>query len=171
MLWRYIEIKVKRMFYPNIYFFSEEEVVSAFKRSIYKKYDLNIRFDTIPEYYCDMYYFAFFGLQKGLFVPTDDNIKFFYFTRFKKNGFLFILLSIVLYRNCFFEFVFLVIKGFIAFYLIVDLIYIIFFIRKYIKIILKLPHNFIFTIFLIYINKFLNKLSNKLFKSNEKWYF
>merc|ERR1712151_433316 len=91
------------------------------------------------------------------FVPTDDNIKFFYFTRFKKNGFLFIIFCSILYRNCFFEFLFLLIKGFIAFYMIIDLIYIIFFIRKYIKISLKLPHNLIFTIILIYLNIILNK--------------
>jgi len=170
MLWRYIEIKVKRIFYPNIHFFPEE-VDSAFKRSIYKQYNLNIRFDTIPEYYCELYYVTFFGIQKGWFIPTDDNIKFFYFTRFKKNGFLFLIFCFIIYGNCFFEFFFLVIKGFIAFYIIVDLIYIIFFIRKYIKISLKLPRNLVFTIFLIYINIFLNKLGNKLFKFDKKWYF
>jgi len=170
MVWRYIEVKVKRMFYPNIYMFPEE-VAPAFKRSIYKRYKLCVRFDTIPEYYCEMFYFAFFGIKKGWFVPTDDNIKFFYFTRFKKNGFLFIIFCSILYRNCFFEFLFLLIKGFIAFYIIVDLIYIILFIRKYIKISLKLPCNLVLTIFLIYFNMALNKLSDILFKSKEKWHF
>jgi len=166
MFWRYIDIKVRRMFYPNLYFF-EEDIDSAFKRSIYKKYGFNIRFDTIPENYPEMLYFAFFGIKKGWFVPTDENIKFFYFTRFKKNGFLFIIFCIILYRNCFFEFLFLLIKGFIAFYIIVDLIYIIFFIRKYVKITLNLPGTLALTILYIYINVYLNKL----FKSNKKWYF
>ena len=166
MLWRYIEIKVRRIIYPNLFFF-EEDIAPAFKRSIYKKYGFNIRFDTIPENYPDMLYLFFFGIEKGLFYPTDDNIKFFYFTRFKKNGFLFIIFCIILYRNCFFEFVLLLTKGFIGFYIIVDLIYIIFFIRKWVKIIIRSPGTIALTVFLTYINLYLNKL----FKSNEKWYF
>ena len=167
MLWGYINVKVRRMFYPKLYFFEEDYMIPAVRRSIYKKYGLNVRFDTIPEHYPEYMYWCFFGIKKGWFVPTDDNIKFFYFTRFKKNGFLFIIFCIILYRNCFFEFLFLLIKGFIAFYIIVDLIYIILFIRKYIKITLKLPGTLALTILYIYINIYLNNL----FKSNKKWYF
>merc|ERR1711904_38117 len=90
--------------------------------------------------------------------------KFFYFTLFKKNGFLFLLACCVIYRNHFLEFIILVTKSLIAFYLIVYFIYMLLFIRKLLRITKRLLYrnslSFILILFVIFINQFLNKLFN-----------
>merc|ERR1712046_127679 len=98
----------------------------------------------------------------------DDDIKFFYFTLFKKNGFIFILLCCLIYKDCFLEVLFLLIKSAIAFYLIISLLL---YIRKHIlitkTILYKLQVKYYPTLLLILINYFLNIL----FNSKKKWYF
>merc|ERR1711959_662047 len=66
----------------------------------------------------------------GYHYPTDDDIQFFYFTLFKKNGFIFLIFCYIIYRNCFLEFLLLFIKSGISFYLIIYFIYIVVFIKK-----------------------------------------
>merc|ERR1739848_910463 len=96
-------------------------------------------------------------------------IKFFYFTLFKKNGFLFLMLCCIVYRNCFLEFLTLVIKSGIAFYLIIYFIYIVLFIRKHIRmtirLIYKTPTNVLLILLIILNSKkkmvFLDKKSKK----------
>ena len=170
MLWRYVEKKVKNSFYPDLYYWSPI-LPRAVRRSIYKKYGLNIRFEVIPEWWPPYEYYCYFGKKKGYHYPTDDDIKFFYFTLFKKNGFLFILLVSIIYRNCFLELLWLLIKSGIAFYLIVSLIYLILFIRKYVRISFKflyrVPIKYYPTLIIIIINFFFNII----FKSKKKWYF
>jgi len=90
MFWRYIEKKVKKSLYPDLYYWSFILPYEV-KLVIYKKYGLNIKFECIPERWPDMYYYWFFGKRKNYHYPTDDDIKFFYFTLFKKNGFLFLI--------------------------------------------------------------------------------
>merc|ERR1711981_1347297 len=87
-----------------------------------------------------------------------------YFTLFKKNGFIFILLCCIIYKDCFLEVLFLLIKSSIAFYLIISLIYLVLYIRKHILI----AKHFLYrvqikhypTLLLILINYFLNILFN-----------
>jgi len=111
-------------------------------------------------------------VNKGYHYPTDDDIQFFYFTLEKKNSFIFILLCCILYKDCFLEFLILVIKSSIAFYLIVYFIYIILFIRKIIRLSLRMvyrtPSNCILTLILIGLNQLLNMFNSK---KNKKWYF
>jgi len=170
MLWRYVEKKVKNSLYPDLYYWPQY-VPRFTRRSIYSKYGLNIRFEVIPEFWCPLKYKLYFGLEKGYYYPTDDDIKFFYFTLFKKNGFLFILFCCIIYRNCFLEFIELVIKSGIAFYLIVSLIYLILFIRKHlidsIRFLKKAPINSYPTVFIMVINFYLNII----FNTKKKWYF
>merc|ERR1711939_342064 len=127
------------------------------RRSIYKKHGLNIRFEVIPENWPPMLYYWYFGKRKGYHYPTDNDIKFFYFTLFKKNGFIFLIFCYIVYRN--------------YFYLIIYLIYIVFFIKKNIRItirfILNIPKNLIPILLIININQFLNII----FNSKKKWYF
>lgn len=164
MVWRFIEKKVKNSFYPDLYYWSAN-LPRTIRTSVYKKHGLNIRFEIIPEFWPSMLYFWYFGKLKGHHYPTDNNIKFFYFTLFKKNGFIFIILCYIIYRNCFFNFFFLLLKSGIAFYLIVYLIFIILLIRKFIRIILKIlyrtPLNCIPILIIINFNDILNKLKKK----------
>merc|ERR1712157_522182 len=94
------------------------------------KHGLNIRFEVIPENWPPMLYYWYFGKRKGYHYPTDNDIKFFYFTLFKKNGFIFLIFCYIVYRNCFLDFIFIV-----------------FFIKKNIRItsrfILNIPKNLI----------------------------
>jgi len=170
MLWRYIEKKVKKSFYPDLYYWSPR-LPRAIQKSIYTMYGLNIKFEFIPEHLPPFYYFLYFGKKKGYHYPTDDDIKFFYFTLFKKNGFIFILICCIIYKDFFFEALFLLIKSAITFYLIISLIYLILYIRKHILIIktilYKLPTKYYPTLLLILTNYFLNIL----FNSKKKWYF
>merc|ERR1711933_148443 len=140
---------VKNSFYPDLYFWSHN-LPRTIRTSIYKKYGLNIRFEIIPEKWPPMLYFWYFGKYKDYHYPTDDDIKFFYFTLFKKNGFLFI----------------------IFFYLIVYFIYLILFLRKILRLSIKMlyltPVNCIPTLFLIFINCILNIFNSK---KKKKWYF
>jgi hypothetical protein len=98
MLWRYVERKVKNSLYPDLHYWSPI-LPHAIRKSIYKKHGLNIKFEFIPEWWSPYDYFLFFGKIKGYHYPTDDDIKFFYFTLFKKNGFLFILLVLIVYKT------------------------------------------------------------------------
>merc|ERR1712134_162798 len=137
MLWRFIEKKVKKNSYPDLYFGSYN-VPRCVRTSVYKKYGLNIRFEILPERWSPMLYYWYFGKHKGYHYPTDDDIQFFYWTLFKKNGFLFSLLCCIVYKDCF-----------------PDLI-IFLFIRKIIKIIIKIlrviPFNCIPTSILVLFN-------------------
>jgi len=164
MVWRYVEKKVKNSFYPDLYFWSHN-LPRTIRTSIYKKYGLNIRFEIIPEKWPPMLYFWYFGKYKDYHYPTDDDIKFFYFTLFKKNGFLFIILCYILYIDCFSEFLVLIIKSGIIFYLIVYFIYLILFLRKILRLSIKMlyltPVNCIPTLFLIFINCILNIFNSK----------
>ena len=90
MLWRYVEKKVKNNFYPDLYYWSQN-LPRTLRRSVYKKHGLNIRFEVIPENFPPMLYYWHFNKLKGYHYPTDDDIKFFYFTLFKKNGFIFLI--------------------------------------------------------------------------------
>merc|ERR1739849_60938 len=121
------------------------------KLVIYKKYGLNIKFECIPERWPDMYYYWFFGKRKNYHYPTDDDIKFFYFTLFNINGFL--------------ELVILLIKSGITFYLIVYFIYLILLLRKYLCLFYKyrkytLSIKYIPILIIIMFNNFLNILFN-----------
>ena len=136
MIWRYVEKKVKDSFYPDLYYWSQN-LPRSIRTSIYNKYNLNIRFEFIPENLRPMLYYWYFGKCKGYYYPTDDNIKFFYFTLFKKNGFIFLILCYLFYRNYFLEFLTLVTKSGIAFYLIIYFIYILLFMRKIIRVSFK----------------------------------
>ena len=170
MIWRYVEKKVKKSFYPDLYYWSQN-LPRSIRTSIYCKYNLNIRFEFIPENFRPMLYYWYFGKCKGYYYPTDDNIKFFYFTLFKKNGFIFLILCYLFYRNCFLEFLILVIKSGIAFYLIIYFIYILLFMRKIVrvcfKIIKRTPVRCLPTLLLIVINQ----LINILYSTKKKWYF
>lgn len=170
MLWRYVEKKVKNNFYPDLFFWSQN-LPRILRRSVYKKHGLNIRFEVIPENWPPMLYYWYFGKQKGYHYPTEDDIKFFYFTLFKKNGFIFLILCYITYSNCFLEFLLLFIKSGISFYLIIYFIYVIFFIKKnicfVIRFIFNIPKNLISILLIININKFLNII----FNSKKKWYF
>jgi len=170
MLWCYVRNKVKNSFYPDLFFWSQN-LPRTLRRSVYKKHGLNIRFEVIPEHLPPVLYYWYFNKRKGYYYPTDDDIKFFYFTLFKKNGFLFLILCCIVYRNCFLEFLTLVIKSGIAFYLIIYFIYIVLFIRKHIRITIRLiyktPTNILPILLIIGINNFLNIILN----SKKKWYF
>jgi len=137
MFWRYIEKKVKNNFYPDLLLLSQN-IPRCVRTSVYRKYGLNVRFEIVPEFFSPMLYYWYFYKYKGYYYPTDDDIKWFYFTLFKKNGFFFILISCIFYRNCFIEFLILLVKSGIIFYLIVYFIYIVFFLRKYIRIFIKI---------------------------------
>jgi len=170
MLWRYVEKKVKNSFYPDLFFWSQN-LPRIFRKSVYKKHGLNIRFEIIPENWPSMLYYWHFGRRKGYHYPTDSDVKFFYFTLFKKNGFLFLIFCCIIYRNCFLEFLILLIKSGIVFYLLIYFIYIILFIRKQVRILItgiyKTPKN----LFPILVIIGINQLLNHLFNSKKKWYF
>jgi len=170
MVWRYVEKKVKNSFYPDLYYWSQN-IPRSVRMSIFKKYGLNIRFEIIPENLPPMLYVWHFGKFKGWHYPTDDDIKFFYFTLFKKNGFLFMIFCYLLYIDCFLELLLLVIKSGIVFYLIIYLIYMVLLFRKYLRItvrtLYRTPVNCILTLILISINQFLNIM----YFTKKKWYF
>lgn len=170
MFWRYVEKKVKNNFYPDLFFWSQN-LPRTLRRSVYKTHGLNIRFEIIPENWPPMLYYWYFGKHKGYHYPTDDDIKFFYFTLFKKNGFIFLILCYIIHRNYFLEFLLLFIKSGISFYLIIYFIYVVFFIKKKICIITRfifhIPKNLISILLIININNFLNII----FNSKKKWYF
>jgi len=171
MVWRFVEKKVKNSLYPDLYVWSHN-LPRCVRTSIHNKYGLNIRFELIPERWSPMLYYWYFGKYKGYHYPTDDDIKFFYWTLFKKNGFLFILTCCIVYRNCFLEFLILVIKSGITFYLIVYFIYITLYTRKLIRISIRtlriLPSNCTLTAILYGVNELLNFFKKK---KNRKWYF
>merc|ERR1712222_2854 len=149
MIWRYVEKKVKNNFYPDLFFWSQN-LPRSLRRRIYKQHGLNIRFEVIPENWPPMLYYWDFG---------------------KYNGFIFLIFCYIVYRNCFLDFILLCIKSGISFYLITYSIYIVFFIKKYIRIasrfILNIPKNLIPILLIININQFLNII----FNSKKKWYF
>merc|ERR1712187_979780 len=80
-----------------------------------------------------------------------------------------VIFCYIVYRNCFFDFISLCIKSGIAFYLITYFIYIVFFIKKNIRItsrfIINIPKNLIPILLIININQFLNII----FNSKKKW--
>ena len=170
MVWRYVEKKVKNSFYPDLYYWSQN-IPRSIRTSVFRKYGLNIRFEIIPENLPPMLYVWHFGKFKGWHYPTDDDIKFFYFTLFKKNGFIFMISCYLFYMDCFLEFLALVAKSGIAFYLIVYSIYVLLLIRKYLRIFVRIlyitPANCILTLILISINQFLNII----YFTKKKWYF
>jgi len=173
MVWKEIEIQVRNsMFsdciYWNLYLFPYE-----FKKSIYKKYsyDSYIRFEPIPESWLSVDYFLFFDTLKGWYYPTDDDIKFFNFNLFKKNGFLFLLFCGLLFQNCFIEFISLFLKSLFAFYVIVDLIYVILLIRKHIYFYIEFSHYFSYNVAFIFFLNNINDSLNLYLKSKNKWYF
>merc|ERR1711939_805053 len=92
------------------------------------------------------YYYWFFGKYKNYHYPTDDDIKFFYFTLFKKNGFIFLLVCCIIYRNCFLELLILLIRKYICLFLKY---------RKY-----TLSFKYIPILIIIMFNNFLNILFN-----------
>ena len=171
MVWRYVEKKVKDSFYPDLYYWSQN-LPRSIRTSISRKHNLNIRFEFIPENLRPMLYYWYFGKHKGYHYPTDDDIQFFYWTLFKKNGFLFSLVCCMVYRDCFLDLIILIFKSSITFYLIVYFIYMILFMRKIIKISIKLlrvtPSNCIPTLILLILNDLLNMLKTK---KEKKWYF
>merc|ERR1712224_824689 len=156
---RYVEKKVKNNFYPDLFFWSQN-LPRSLRRSIYKQHGLNIRFEVIPENWPPMLYYWYFGKYKGYHYPTDSDIKFFFF-----------IFCYIVYRNCFLDFILLCIKSGIYFYLIIYFIYIVFFIKKNIRItsrfIFNIPKNLIPILLIININRFLNII----FNSKKKWYF
>jgi len=170
MLWKYVQKKVKNSLYPDLHYW-QPDVPRPVQRSIYKKYGLNIKFETIPEHFSPFFYEFYFGIKKGYYYPTDDHIKFFYFSLFKRNGFIFILICCIIYRNCFLELLFLVIKSGIVGYLVISVIYISLHIHKRIRLTIrflyKLPVKYYPILIIILINCFLNKL----FNSKKEWYF
>merc|ERR1712124_194528 len=90
-------------------------------------------------------------------------IKFFYFTLFKKNGFLFMIVCCILFKDCFAEFILFLFKSAITFYLILCLIYTIFYVRKHIRIGVRILYRtptklypILFILVLIYLNILLN---------------
>jgi hypothetical protein len=83
MLWRYVEKKVTNSMYPDLNYWTTA-VPDCVKISIYKKYGRNVKFEFIPEYTPPDLYYMLLGKKKGYHYPTDDDIKFFYFTLFKK---------------------------------------------------------------------------------------
>merc|ERR1712187_251848 len=95
-------------------------------------------------------------------------LNFFTLLYLKKNGFLFMILCYILYIGCFLEFLLLIIKSGITFYLI----YLILFLRKILRLSIKMlyltPVNCIPTLFLICINCILNIFNSK---KKKKWYF
>jgi len=169
MFWRYIEKKIKKSFYPDLYYWSIY-VPKKIRKNIYIKYGLNIKFDYIPEYWPPFLYFCFFGRLKNYHYPTDDDIKFFYFTLFKKNGFLFLIICCIIFKNCFLDLLILLIKSGIIFYIIIWIIYLILFIRKYIYLYLKFNMSTKFILIIIVCNYYLNLIFN-LKNKNIKWYF
>lgn len=173
MFWRYVEKKVKNNFYPDLLLLSQN-IPRCVRASVYKKYGLNVRFEIVPEFFSSMLYYWHFFKYKDYHYPTDDDIKWFYFSLFKKNGFLFILFCCIVYRNCFIDFISLLIKSGTIFYLLIYFIYILFFLRKYIYIYVKMikqnPLRFSLILIIIFINKILNKIFNFNIKKT-KWYF
>jgi len=173
MIWSYVQKKVKKSLYPDLYYWSHN-LPRFYRRVIFLGYDLNIKFEYIPERWDPLLYFWYFDRLKYYHYPTDDDIKFFYFTLFKKNGFLFIIICLIIYKNYLFDLIILLINSGIAFYLIVHLIYTILLLRKNIYLLyllLKiLPYKCIPILIIIFINRMLNILFN--FKSKPlKWYF
>jgi len=171
MVWKYVERKVKNSLYPDLYVWSHN-IPRAVRTSIYKKHGLNIRFEIIPERWPPMLYFWYFGREKGYHYPTDDDIKFFYFTLFRKNGFLFMILCYIFYRNCFLEFLILVIKSAIALYLIAYFIYMFLLLRKILRLSFKMfrrtPFHCMPTLIIFAVNAILNMFNSK---TKKKWYF
>merc|ERR1711953_312830 len=92
-------------------------------------------------------------------------------TLFKKNGFLFMISCYFIYMDCFFEFLLLVTKSGITFYLIVYFIYILLLIHKYfrltVKTLYRTPSNCILTLILININQ----LTNIIYFTKKKMVF
>ena len=175
MLWQYIRKKVKKSLYPDLIYWSDN-LPRGIRLSIYKKYKtLNIRFEYIPEAWGPMLYYFYFNQKKHYHYPTDDDIKFFYFTLFKKNGFIFMLLSGIIFKDCFLEFISLLFKSAITFYLILCVIYTFFYVRKHLRISLKFlfktPRKLYPTLFIVILNSILNLLLNNRKKKKQKWYF
>jgi len=171
MVWKYVQRKVKNSLYPDLYLWSHN-IPRTIRTSIYKKHGLNVRFEIIPERWPPMLYFWYFGKKKGWHYPTDDDIKWFYFTLFKKNGFIFMIICYIFYRNCFLELIILVIKSAISFYLIVYFIYMILFLRKIIRLsfrmLVRTPLHGIPTLIIYAVNAILNMFNPK---NKKKWYF
>jgi hypothetical protein len=158
--------------YPDLYYWTTA-IPDCVRISIYRKYGRNIKFEFIPEYTPPDLYFILFGKFKGYHYPTDDDIKFFYFTLFKKNGFLFLIVCCIIYRNCLLEIIILVIQSGIAFYIILDLIYLILLLRKNIKLFFILNRRGVSkpTLIIFIFNHFLNFLFNYNYKIKIIWYF
>lgn len=173
MIWKHVEVKIRNSMYPNLIYWNVYIFPYQIKNSIYQKHfkNLHIQFEHIPENWLSVRYYLFFDKFKGYYYPTNDDIKFFNFNLFKKNGFIFLLFFSILFRNCYIELLFLLIKSLFAFYLILDFIYIIFLIRKYVIFLILLfyylPLNFVYIFILININNLLNKY----LKLKNKWYF
>jgi len=171
MFWQYVEKKFKTSLYPDLYHW-DLNLPKIIKKKIYKKYGFNIQFAFIPEYLSTILYYWYFGKYKNYYYPTNKDIKFFYFTLFKKNGFIFLIICTIIYNNFFLDLLFLLIKSFIVFYLTLYVIYIIFLIQKFIYISMKILFNICFkyypTLILFVINYFLNVLFNY---KKKKWYF
>ena len=176
MLWQYVRKKVKKSLYPDLIYWSDN-LPRGIRLSIYKKYKtLNIRFEYLPEAWSPMLYYFYFNQKKDYYYPTDDDIKFFYFTLFKKNGFLFMIVCCIVFRDCFLEFAFFLFKSAITFYLILCLIYTIFYIRKHIRIgvriLYRTPIKLYPILMIIIINLILNILLNNCNrKKKQEWYF
>ena len=139
----------------------------------YKKYyfDPYVKFERIPENWLSVSYYLFFDKLKGYYYPTSDDIKFFNFNLFKKNGFLFLLFCGLLFKNCFIEFLFLLGKSLFAFYTIADLIYVILLIRKHCYFFIRLCYYLSFNLAVLFMLIKFNNTLNFYLKSKDKWYF
>jgi len=173
MLWKELEKQIRNTMYSNGLYWNVYIFPYKFKNSIYQKYynDSYIKFEHIPENWISVRYFLFFDKIKDYYYPTNDDIKFFNFNLFKKNGFLFLLFCGLLFQNCFIEFIFLLLKSLFAFYLILDLIYVILLIRKYFYFFIKLYYYLSFNLIYIFLLMNVNDILNLYLQSKNKWYF
>jgi len=162
MFWKYIEKKVEKSIYPDNRYWPPY-MPHCFQKSIYRKYGFNAKFQIIRGFY-------YFFVNKYNRHCYNNDIKFFYFTLFKKNGFIFILFCCILYQNCFLEFLYLILKALIAFYLIIWFIYIILLLRKYIYISIKIYKRLCITFIMILVLINFNSKLNQFF-NNSEWYF
>jgi len=171
MVWRYVEKELKNSLYSSSIYWSPS-LPKFIKRSIYFKYNLNVQFKLIPELWNSLLYYWYFNKYKNHYYPCVNNIKFFYFTLFKKNGFLFLISCCIIYKNYFLELVILITKSFILVYLILHFIYLMLFIRKLVYICLKNKKFYSLKYFLIIFLIMLNNFINVLFLNKKKrWYF
>jgi len=173
MLWKELEKQVRNSIYSDYFYWNVYVFPYTIKNSIYQKYYKTsyVKFEHIPENWTPVRYFLFFNKMKDYYYPVSDDIKFFNFNLFKKNGFLFLLFCGLVFQNCFIEFLLLLLKSLFTFYVILDFIYIIFLIRKYVRFFIRLYYYLSFNLFYIFLLISVNNILNMYLKSQNKWYF